>query len=97
MIMHDVDNNVEVLKNHRRELIYRAKHRGIKEMDIILGQFVDHYISKFNKIELKEFEKLLNMQDLELYDWLCNRIPVPEDEYTSVYKLLEKDFKFLKK
>ena len=33
--------NKEILK---RQIIYRATHRGTKEMDLILGDFVKRYV-----------------------------------------------------
>jgi len=48
--------NKEILK---KQIIYRSKHRGTKEMDILLGNFVKTYINEFNDNELKDLEKLL--------------------------------------
>ena len=41
--------NKEILK---KQIIYRATHRGTKEMDILLGNFVKKYIEEFNDNEL---------------------------------------------
>ena len=44
--------NKEILK---RQIIYRSKHRGTKEMDLILGSFVEKHIDKLSETELEEF------------------------------------------
>ena len=37
--------NTELLK---KQIIYRSAHRGSKEMDILLGDFVKKHITSFN-------------------------------------------------
>jgi len=58
--------NKEILK---KQIIYRSKHRGTKEMDILLGNFVKKYIEKFNDNELQDLEKLLFIEDEIIYNW----------------------------
>ena len=62
--------NKEILK---KQIIYRSKHRGTKEMDILLGNFVKTYINEFNDNELKDLEKLLSIEDGVIYDWYCKK------------------------
>ena len=58
--------NKEILK---KQIIYRSMHRGTKEMDLLLGNFVKKYIDEFNVDELKDLEKLLFIEDDVLYKW----------------------------
>ena len=58
--------NNKILK---KQIIYRSMHRGTKEMDILLGNFVKKYIDKFNYIELKNLQKLLFIEDEVIYKW----------------------------
>ena len=58
--------NKEILK---KQIIYRATHRGTKEMDILLGNFVKKYIEEFNDNELQDLEKLLFVEDEIIYNW----------------------------
>ena len=53
-------NKLEIFK---KRLIYRASYRGTKEMDILLGGFVNKYINKFDENHLLELEKFLNFED----------------------------------
>ena len=48
--------NKEILK---KQIIYRSTHRGSKEMDLLLGNFVKKYIEELNDAELNDLEKLL--------------------------------------
>ena len=58
--------NIDILK---KKILYRCKHRGTKEMDLLLSNFVDKYINIFSEKELFELEKLLNIDDEILYKW----------------------------
>ena len=62
--------NKEILK---KQIIYRSKHRGTKEMDILLGNFVKTYINEFNDNELKDLEKLLFIEDDIIYKWYVKK------------------------
>ena len=53
----------------KKQIIYRASHRGTKEMDILLGNFVKKYIEEFNDNELQDLEKLLFIEDEIIYNW----------------------------
>ena len=58
--------NKELLK---KQIVYRAKYRGTKEMDLLLGNFVKKHIDEFNDTELKDLEKLLFIEDEVIYKW----------------------------
>ena len=44
-------------------------HRGTKEMDLLLGNFVKKYIDELNSTELKDLAKLLFTEDEVIYKW----------------------------
>ena len=62
--------NKEILK---KKIIYRSIHRGTKEMDLLLGNFVKKYIDEFNVDELKDLEKLLFIEDDVIYKWYVKK------------------------
>ena len=53
----------------RKQIIYRSIHRGSKEMDLLLGNFVKKHIDKLNDIELNDLAKLLFIEDEIIYKW----------------------------
>ena len=81
--------NTEVLK---KQIIYRSMHRGTKEMDLLLGNFVKKYIDKFNSNELKDLDKLLFIDDDLLYKWYFEKISNNTIPNTKVSAML-KNFK----
>lgn len=81
------------LENVRRKLIFRAGHRGTKEMDLILGSFALKYVPHFTPEEVAAFEALLQQNDPDLYNWIMGREPVPEGAQSAIMdKLLDYDF-----
>ena len=81
--------NKEILK---KQIIYRSTHRGFKEMDLLLGNFVKKYIDKFNNAELNDLEKLLFMEDEVIYRWYFEKKSDNSIPNTKVSAML-KNFK----
>ena len=81
--------NKEILK---KQIIYRSTHRGSKEMDILLGNFVKKYIDKFNNDNLLTLKQLLFIDDEILYRWYYNKKNSKNIPRNKVSKLL-KEFK----
>jgi len=71
-----MDFNIDLLK---KKIIYRSNYRGTKEMDKLLGAFTKKYIDELSTKDLLDLEKLLNIDDDNLY---------------SFYNKLKTDFEF---
>lgn len=82
----------EDLETRRKRLNYRSRHRGTKEMDILLGAFADRYLSDFSAAQLDRFEGLLQNSDPDLYGWISGQDSVPAGLDHDVMRLL-KDFR----
>jgi antitoxin CptB len=61
------------IEDRRKKLIFRAWHRGTREMDLLLGSFADAYVHTLDGTGLDQFEHLLTCSDPDLYDWKCER------------------------
>ena len=59
--------NIDELK---KKIIYRSNYRGTKEMDKLLGAFVKKYINDLSDDDLVKLEKLLDIDDTNLYNYL---------------------------
>lgn len=55
------------LDDRRKRLLFRCWHRGTREMDLILGQFADAEIGSLSDAELDELERLIEVNDHDLY------------------------------
>ena len=62
--------NKEILK---KKIIYRSSHRGTKEMDILLGNFVKSNINLLNHEELMQLEVILSIEDEVLQKWFFSK------------------------
>ena len=58
----------------RKQITYRATHRGSKEMDILLGQFAKQHIKDLSIEELKDLNEIMSIEDNLLYEWYFNKI-----------------------
>ena len=72
------------LDNRRRRLIFRARHRGTYENDLLIGGFVAARIATMTAAELDEIEAILELPDAELADWLTGRKPIPASAATPM-------------
>ena len=78
--------NKEVLK---KQIIYRANHRGTKVMVILLGAFVKKYIQNLNEKDLTKLIDILYIEDEILYDWYFNKKyykKIPENNVAELLK-----------
>tara|TARA_B110000014_G_scaffold250430_1_gene226695 strand:+ start:98 stop:352 length:255 start_codon:yes stop_codon:yes gene_type:complete len=57
-----------------KQIIYRSNHRGSKEMDILLGNFVKKNLNLLNRKDLEDLKKLLLVEDEIIYDWFFKKI-----------------------
>ena len=82
--------NIDQLK---KKIIYRSNYRGTKEMDKLLGAFTKKYVNKLNIDDLIELEKLLDLDDTNLYNFYngldCD-IKIKDNYIYSLFK----DFKY---
>jgi antitoxin CptB len=47
----------------RRRALWRATHRGSKEMDYLLGRYAEHALDGMNSVEIAVFERLIEVAD----------------------------------
>ena len=85
-----MDINIDQLK---KKIIYRSNYRGTKEMDKLLGAFTKKYIDELDNEDLFDLEKLLNIDDDNLYKYFKNQITDIEFEDNNVNSLF-KNFKY---
>ena len=61
----------------KRRLRFRVWHRGMREVDLILGRFADARLATMNDADLDAFEALLDAPDQEVLAWVLGELPVP--------------------
>lgn len=54
----------------RKRAVWRAAHRGTKELDLLVGRFADARLAAMTEAELSRFEAFLAATEPELQAWL---------------------------
>lgn len=89
------ETTIETDEMMMRRLVYRASYTGMKETDLLLGQFAKQHLPCLSRAQLEEFEALLDAGDPAIFAWVRGDEVVPEEFDGSVFKLI-KEFKFSK-
>ena len=76
-------------RSRRRRILFRAWHRGIREMDLIMGRFADAAIDAMSNAELDEFEQLIEVPDRDLYRWITGEDETPSNYDTAVFRRIK--------
>ena len=74
----------------KKKIIYRSTHRGTKEMDLLLGNFVKKYIDELSDSELLDLQNLLFIEDEIIYNWYFKKISNNSISNTKVALMLKK-------
>lgn len=70
-----------------KRIIYNANHRGLKEMDVLLGEFATRCFADLSDKDQSIFERLLEEQDANILDWCLGKTVAPE-EYQKMIKMI---------
>tara|TARA_B100000945_G_C20413304_1_gene613774 strand:- start:45 stop:299 length:255 start_codon:yes stop_codon:yes gene_type:complete len=83
-------NKIDSLK---KKIRYRSEYRGIKEMDLLLGKFVEKFVDTFTYDELLDLYKILELDDDTIFKWYSGVKGNSPIEVNKVSELLKR-FKF---
>jgi antitoxin CptB len=78
------------LDARQKRVLFRAWHRGIREMDLIMGRFADAEIGTMPEADLAEFERLIEVPDRDLYLWVTGEAETPSSYDTPLFRRLKR-------
>jgi antitoxin CptB len=81
----------EGLDARRRRLLFRSWHRGIREMDLIIGRFADSHLSALSDTELDTVECWLDIPDQQMFAWVTGAEQTPAEIDSALFRRL-RDF-----
>jgi antitoxin CptB len=81
----------EGLDARRRRLLFRAWHRGMREVDLITGRFADAHIGTLSEAEVDDFEQLMDVPEPELLAWVMGTEATPARYDTALLRRM-RDF-----
>ncbi len=76
----------EALEIRKKRLRFQAWHRGMRELDLILGPFADRNLGQLGEGDLDALEALFAVPDSELYRWICGQQPPPAEHDTALLR-----------
>ncbi|MCB1507408.1 MAG: succinate dehydrogenase assembly factor 2 [Hyphomicrobiaceae bacterium] len=78
----DSDNNRQLssagLSERKRRILFRAWHRGTKELDIMIGSYADAHLAAMGEADLDAFEALMQQEEPHLYNWIAGIEDAPD-------------------
>ena len=74
----------EDLEARRKKLLWRATHRGIKEMDMLLGGYARARVGGMSVADLDSLETIIEIPDQTLLAWATNQEPVPTGQMSPM-------------
>lgn len=74
----------------RKKLLFRAEHRGFKEMDLLMGHFARANLLEMSDADLDAFESLLEQPDQDVYAWIIRTAAVPDLFQTPLLDRLQR-------
>ena len=76
------------LDPRRKRILFRAWHRGTREMDLLMGQYAEKAIDAMSNAELDLFEALIEVPDRDLFAWITGKEEAPANYDTPVFRAL---------
>jgi antitoxin CptB len=82
----ETNNGGDALEMRRRRLRFRAWHRGMREVDLLLGRFADAELATLDETELAGFEALLLVPDPDVLGWVTGEMEIPSADDSPVLR-----------
>lgn len=87
--MTGISRSSDNLDPRRKRILFRAWHRGMREMDLVMGRYVEAYVDQLSDAELDQLEALIDELDADLLSWVTGAAEVPERCDTPVFRAMK--------
>ena len=75
------------MSDKKSRLLWRCR-RGIKEMDIIFQDFINHSYDQLTDDEKNAFLRLLDEQDLDILNWIMGKDKPNDNELVNIVNII---------
>ena len=69
---------ISKLSMRKKKILFKCTHRGTKELDILLGNYVSNHINELKSKELDYLDVILNFNDMDLFKILTKKKKINE-------------------
>ncbi|KAL8232319.1 hypothetical protein R6Q57_002097 [Mikania cordata] len=92
----DVDmSNEESKRRLVNRLVYRSKQRGFRELDLVLGSWVEDHIGCLDDEGIRALIAVLNLENPDLWKWLTRQEQPPESIHSNpVFNMVRSKIKY---
>ena len=80
------------MRDNRSRLLWRCR-RGIREMDIVLQEFLNQSYDMLNDADKSSFSQLLNEADLDILNWIMEKDEPRNDGLKNIITLIRQSRK----
>ena len=60
----------------------------MKENDLLLGRFADHFIEKLDDTQLAQYEFLMEQSDIDILNWITGKETPPDTVDSNIIKMI---------
>lgn len=77
------------MDDKRKRLLFHCTHMGMKENDVMFGEFARARVGSLSDQDVADLEALLKNNDQDLFNWVLGHAPAPKDWQTPVLTALQ--------
>lgn len=82
---------MQKLSDRQKKLLWHAWHRGMQELDLLIGRTVEKYIETMDDTQLDLLEHFLQADDADVWHWITEKKPIPEEYDTIIWSWILKE------
>ena len=72
------------MEHRRRRALYRATHRGTKELDWLIGRYVEAHLPQLSEDGMELMERFLTVPDPELHAWIMTPRQLDQNQFREI-------------
>lgn len=80
-------HSTETPADHYRRLAWQCR-RGIKEVEVVLVPFFERHFMALSPADQALFEKLLEEQDVDMFEWFTTRTLPEQPDLARIVKMV---------
>ena len=80
---------MDIREKTKKRLKIQSWRRGMKEVDLILGGFIDDFVHLLSDAEIDCYERLLLQDDQIIFGWISKKYSPPDEFHFIIEKIYQ--------